>query len=497
MGAALSLVVVLLGCSGEESSSLERVPDPPFVPLAADEPREERSRGPWLILFLLVDALRADHLGAYRPGCELTPNLDRLAEGAFLFENATATSSWTRSSVASMFTSRYPTALGILSRTDTLEPGLPTLASQLALLGGYRTVGISTNGNAGAAIGFAQGFHEFWVPEDRVRYPGDYGMVPAEVVTREALAWIEERTSRRRCFLFLHYTDPHDPYFAHPELHPEPGAGGRWDGSRSALEEMDATPINELTEADRERIRQLYASEVRYVDEWIGRLLTGLFQLGITYEDVAIVMTADHGEGLWDHGQRAHGTDLYQEMIQVPLLIRLPGQEKEEARRIETPVSLIDLAPSLLALCGIDSPREFQGHDLSPLWRGEERGDALEYIYSEMTLGGVDLESMRHGRYKLIRNRDPADRARPSLELYDLETDPAERRNLAGRGLPALERLQAALFKWRRALLADAPERTKQTLESFDEATLESLRGLGYIGEAEYRDALRKKREDR
>ncbi len=495
LGAVLGLG--LTACGEAPPSSLEGVPDPPFVPLAAGGEALVASAGPRWILFLLIDALRRDHVGAFDPTSDRTPSLDRLAKGAFVFENATATSSWTRSSVASMFTSRYPSALGILGRTDTLAPGLPTLASQLALLGGYHTAGISTNGNAGAAIGFSQGFQEFWVPDARVSYPNDYEMVPGEAVTNEALAWLENRSRHERIFLFLHYTDPHDPYFAHPDLVDEPNGEGRWDGSRTDLEEMDRVAAGDLTDADRERIRELYSSEVRYADECIRRLVVGLRTLGVPDEDVLLVVTADHGEGLWDHGQRAHGTDLYQEMIRVPLLIRLPGQTKEASRRIDEPVSLIDLAPTLLALAGIDKPREFQGHDLSPLWKGRERPEALQYIYSEMDQGGVNLESMRLGDHKLIRNRDPQDRSRPARELYDLEKDPGERENLAGRKLPIEEHLQAALFKWRRALLADAPARTAERLETLDAATLESLRSLGYIGESEYREALRKQREGR
>ncbi|MEQ8763772.1 MAG: sulfatase-like hydrolase/transferase [Planctomycetota bacterium] len=487
-------LICLAACGSDSDADPSGVPDPPFVPLAADGPRAETA-GPRLILFLLIDALRADHLGIY--GGQATPSLDRLAGGAYVFENATATSSWTRSSVASLFTSRYPTALGILSRTDSLPPGVPTLASQLAMFGGYRTVGISTNGNAGAGIGFAQGFEEFWVPEERRSYPDGFGMVPAEVVTKEALDWLDQRErGGERVFLFLHYTDPHDPYFEHEGLSPPPTASGRFDGSRSSLEAMDKEPQGSLTEDDKDRIRQLYAGEVHYVDHWIGELMKGLRVRGIPWEEMLLIVTADHGEGLWDHGERAHGTDLYQEMIRVPLFIRLPGMMKEDGRRIEEPVSLVDVAPTLLALCDIDKPRGFQGHDLSPLWRGESRSEAMRYIYSEMDYSGRDLESLRLGKHKLIRNRDLADREHPALELYDLEADPREMKNLAGRKLPIEDHLQAALFKWRRALTADAPEREgEERLELLSPETLESLRRLGYIGQQEYEEALRKQKK--
>ena len=151
--------------------------------------------------------------------------------------------------------------------------------------------------------GFAQGFDTFLAPESEGSYPGDFAVPIAETVTRTALALLDERDLSRPFFLFLHYVDPHDPYLPHPGLLDSVEPSGRFDGSRRRLQEMDRTAPSDLTEADVERIKFLYAGEVKYADAWIGALLAGLRDRGL-HDDTLIVVTADHGEGLWDHAPR-------------------------------------------------------------------------------------------------------------------------------------------------------------------------------------------------
>jgi arylsulfatase A-like enzyme len=446
-------------------------------------------------VLIVIDTLRADHLGAYGSRRNLTPSLDALAVESVVFENSIATSAWTRSSIASMLTSQFPSPLGVLGRKDAIPASVPTLAEVFSRHG-YATFGVTTNGNAGASVGFAQGFDGFVYPELKRSYPGDATMYPAEGVTQTALEWLAKRDPQRPFFLFLHYTDPHDPYLPHEGLLPFPEPRGRYNGSRAQLRQMDhASRRGELLPADRARIRYLYAAEVKYCDIWIGKLIEGLNKLAV-WDDLMLVVTADHGEGLWDHDYRGHGRDLYEEMIRVPLLVRYPGWSRDPAARITEPVSLVDLAPTFLATAGIPAPAEFRGRDLWPLIAGKTRPPELSGIYAELGLDKVHLESVRVDSHKLIRDRErPADDD-SAYQLFDLAADPGEKQDLNAQASASENGLRASLAAWR-AALADQAVIVKQgaPLPELSLADLESMKALGYLDADEYADAIRRRQQ--
>lgn len=439
---------------------------------AADRP----ARRPQLVVMVLVDALRADHLGAYGSSRGLTPNVDRFARRSFVFEHAVAASAWTRSSVASLFTSRYPSSHGVLGRTDGLPPEALTLAEVLAGRG-WETLGITTNGNAGQPFGFTQGFQSFVYPAS-----GRPGKLRAEAVTELALQCVaqrQDRLARQPLFLYLHYLDPHDPYRPHPELTGEPEPPGRYDGERPSLEALDALPPGARTADDEARIRHLYAGEVRYCDLWLGRLFDGLQRLG-ALDDALVVLTADHGEGLWDHGERSHGGSLYQEQLHVPLVVHYPGQQARHARRVAEPVSNVDVAPTVLAAAGLEMPAVFQGRDLDVLTRGRTRPGGLEGVYSELALDHRTSQALRLGHMKLIRRVSVADGTH-TLELFDLRKDPRERDDLARRRPAATAHLASVLERWGDATRASGGNALRVTTEDLPESAREELRALGYI----------------
>jgi len=432
------------------------------------------------VVLILIDALRADHVGAHGSPLGLTPNLDAVAARGVVFENAVAPSSWTRSTMASLMTSRHPSSIGVLGRFDAIAPATITLPEILRSRGGFETLWIYTNGNSGPRFGFAQGFDRMETPDLYGGYPDGFMIYTAEGVTRKALRFIDERSAGRPFFLLLHYVDPHDPYLAHPGLLPTPEPPGRFDGSRSSLTMLDRTPSAELTEADYGRIKHLYAGEVGYCDFWIGELLRGLEERGLR-DGVLLAITSDHGEELWDRGARAHGRSLYQEMIHVPLLLDFPSSFGGLAPRVDQPVSLLDVAPTITAAFGIPQPKEFQGTDLRPLAAGASQSRRAEYVYSEMEIDGLSFEAVRHGDLKLIR-----DRTRPrgieSLELYDLDRDPGERINLVRRRPSEAARLEKALDGIHRELLAEAAPALRVELGGLDPDVIENLRALGYLG---------------
>jgi len=447
---------------------------------AAKEQQNSTPAGsPVGVLLILVDALRADHVGAYGSTLGLTPHIDALAARGVVFANAVAPSSWTRSSVASLLTSRYPSAIGVLGRRDAVAPSNPTLPEALRS-GGLETMWVVTNGNSGPRFGFAQGIDRWETPDIYDGYPDGHMIHTAEGVTRKALRFLDDRSANKPFFLFAHYVDPHDPYLPHPGLLSRPQPAGRFDGSRTRLGILDRTPPGELTEADYDRIKYLYEGEVKYCDFWIGELLRGLQERGLR-EDVLVVITADHGEELWERGARAHGGSLYQELVHVPLILDFPSSHGDLEPRIDQPVSLVDVAPTIVAAFGIAQPEEFRGADLRPLAAGEAQPSRSQYIYSEIDVDGRSFEAVRSGNLKLIRDRTRA-RGVQDLELYDLARDPAERSNLAQQLPLETARLERALDDIHRDLLAEATSSVRVDLAGLDRGSIENLRALGYLG---------------
>lgn len=487
----LTAAVAISACdgAGQPPGPYDEVPDPPFV----EQPEVFDSSLSGVVM-IVVDTLRADHVGAFGSDRGLTPEIDALAERSHVFEHAIAASSWTRPSIASMLTSRFPTSMGLLDKTDSLQESAVTLPEVLRDQAGFQTFAVITNGNIDAQLGFDQGFDHFVWPHLRRHYPDDFAIHVAEGVTQKVLELLDRRDPRRPFFLFALYVDPHDPYLPHPELMPEPEPKGRFNGSRAQLSVLDLLGLR-AEPADYDRIRHLYAGEVRYVDHWIGKLLDGLEERGLT-NDVMITLTSDHGEGLWSHNRRGHGNDLYEESVHVPLVVKYP--RSTQASRISSPVSLVDLAPTVLAAAGAPKPPSFHGFDLSPLTRGESRGAAFNYVYTEMDHRNQNFDAIRYDGWKLIRKKGSAGTSNgPTTQLFDLASDAGEKHNLANdRRAPNRRRLASALDKWHLAVLDEAASRRQVASSELDHGTLENLRGLGYLGDAET-DAVSPETEQR
>lgn len=434
------------------------------------------------VVLVVIDTLRADHVGAHGSDLGLTPELDRLARQGVVFDNAVATSSWTRSSVASMLTSRYAGTIGVLGREDAIPSTLTTLPEALAEAG-YTTLAVSANVNAGEPFGFAQGFTRFETPDMTDGYPDDVLIHTAEGVTRKAIELVDDAAESAPLFLFVHYVDPHDPYLPHPGLLDEAEPAGRFDGSRRDLSAMDRLPTSDVTAEDIERIRFLYRGEVRYCDAWLGRLWSALEERGLG-DDTLLVVTSDHGEGLWDHGVRGHGVDLYEEMIRVPLVVRLPAARLTPGpHRIDTPISLRDLAPTILEVAGVERPESFDGISLLPLLDQRARPRNSDFVFSELDLDRRSFAVVRKGELKLIENRHAAP-GPDATRLFDLSVDPGERRGTEGRTPEEEEQLAATLRAWREDSAQRGSIRQRINADDLTGDTLAGLRALGYLGGA-------------
>ncbi len=425
------------------------------TPEVFDSP-SPRPRRPSVIV-ILIDTLRADHLGCYGYGKETSPNIDAFAGDASLFERAFAQSSWTKPSVASLITGLLPRSHTANRREDALpEPAL-TLAERLGALG-YRTAGFVTNTNVAAEFGFAQGFgtYELLLDEDE-----RLGYARAEVLVDRALAHLEER-GEEPFFLYLHATDPHDPYTFTP--------GGKESvGSTDFMEALEAGEIRSDA-ATREKLLALYDEKIRYTDRELGRLFDALRKRGL-YENSLIVLVSDHGEEFFEHGWWRHGKTLYQEQLHVPFLVKWP-EGAAAGRRLQDVVQHVDLVPTVLDFLGEATEGDLPGRSL---WRLIQSGEAFDSVVSSyLRSDGREVESVVYRDQKLVRTL-VYDREAPPFALFDLASDRAETKNLLETRRPAFDFLDSLL---RRPV--EGPE-LAPVPAAIDEATRRRLEALGYI----------------
>ena len=390
------------------------------------------------IVLVTIDTLRADRLGSYGSTRGLTPSLDAFAREAARFTAAVSQVPLTLPSHATILTGLHPAHHGVRTNDGfRLAPAVPTLAESLKAAG-YRTAafigGYPLRGSSGLSRGFDRYDDDFLAAPDATERSAD-------AVIQSASAWIDAHRAEP-FFTWIHLFDPHSPYTP-----PAPFAAAHRDAP--------------------------YDGEVAYTDAALGRFLDRLRGLHL-FQPAAIVIVADHGESLGDHGERTHGTFLYDATIRVPLLIKLPGRTAAAGRTVDAPVETADLAPTVAALAGAALARS-DGLSLLPLVGGAagdpDRPAYAESYYQNVLLGWSPLRAVRTARWKLIEA--------PRSELYDLERDPQELQNRLGdrtalaaglqRALIALEARGGSPHDARAAAAGDAAER---------------LRSLGYASGA-------------
>jgi arylsulfatase len=389
------------------------------------------------VLLVVVDALRADHLGCYGYARPTSPGLDARARQGVLFESVTSAAPQTVPSVLSLWSSLYPHRHGNqyfrgtrsfrVPKRDVrprVPDGIPLLATELRAAG-YRTGAVVTNPWLATEFGFDRGF-ERYVHLDRNRRARNRRArdhARAGDVNRRALHLLRE-WRRERFFLYLHYMDVHSPYDPPPRARElfDPGLGRYV---------YDNGPAPDLEPEDLARTRALYDAEIRGLDAHLSWLHRRLRLLGLLDRTI-VVFTADHGDEFHEHGGLGHGTTLHRELVRVPLVVWHPSLTP---RRVTAPVASVDLMPTLLDLVGVPVPPERDGVSLARLLRGEATPPRDRILLSE--LGRV--KAVRRGTHKLIRIRRGDDRT----VAYDLARDPQEQHPLDEP--PAWPRLDARL----------------------------------------------------
>jgi len=425
-------------------------------------------KAPPSMVLILVDTLRADRLGL-RPGerCAAPEIRKALAEKGTAFLAVQAASPWTTPSVAAVVTGRYPDEEGIRDLRDPLPPQALTLAERLRAAG-WHTAAVVSNALAGPAYGLDQGYASFHLERYKGPPPGVPGSraprpaFTADKVTDRALDFLQD--AEPPFFLYVHYTDPHEPYLAPPEWR------GRFLRGKKVLDEeyLASSAFAEgppVTPEVLESIEACYDAEVAFADREIARLLARV------PGDAVVVLVGDHGEEFMEHGRFLHGHTLFQELLDVPLVFRGPGIPA--GRKVTAPVSHVDIVPTLLELAGL-SPEgsALSGRSLVPFFRDPGARPAERLLFSVLETKGFRCTAVRKGRWKLHLTS-----TKPSEWLYDLEKDPREQDNLAGKEPEILVNLMEAAD--RRAIGLRAPRAALDPEAA--RRREEELRAIGYV----------------
>ncbi|HEX7186541.1 MAG TPA: sulfatase [Thermoanaerobaculia bacterium] len=430
----------------------------------ACRPAEERR--PDVIVYL-VDTLRADHLGCYGYPRATSPSIDAFAAESILFEDAVAQSAWTRPAVTSLLTGLDPRSHGVQERLDGLPESFDTLP-EILRREGYQTAAFVSSAVITAKFGFDQGFDVF---RQRVKETIEPERPTSEWVNEEALRWLDRRRPDRPFFLFLHTLDPHMPYRP-PEPHRRRLAPDA-DPRAGRLEQVVALRdgLRPASARDRKEIAALYDAEIAGNDAAFGRLVADLRARSL-FDPLLLVFVSDHGEEFFDHGGWEHGATLYQELVHIPLLLKLP-RGAGAGRRIGDTARQVDVLPTVLDVLGGEIPERIQGRSLLPLLQASPRRPVPAFSF--LALDGRRIESAVVGNRKLIHTL-AHDRRPAGVELYDLVADPGERRNLAAADPAAVQGLSWLLE--RRARIGAPPQAPPVSL---DPELEEQLRALGYV----------------
>jgi len=455
----------------------------------------QKAAGPNIIL-CAVDALRADYLPFYDAQAEArTPNLAAFAGDALVFHKAFSQASWTKPSFGTLFTGLYPEAHGATSKTASLSPKVDTLAGLLQQ-GGYYTQGFSNNPNMTRTFGMDRGFTDYvdLKPDPLFRAPASavnlslYGVLrkvymvvegkltggklrvtdfyqPADRVTNTALDWLGSGAVPEGTpfYLYLHYMETHDPFMDHDK----PGVGY----ARARMEHPD--PEKWL-----EPMRHAYISEIEYLDKHLGALFEGLRARGL-YDNTVIVFVADHGEEFFDHKGWWHGQTLYEELLHVPLVLKLP--ESQGGGAVNGDIArLIDVPPTLLSLAGLPKGAAMSGQPLCD-GAGAFLNAGTSWSFAQNDFEGNVQQGIRSKDRALIQSNEDNSRGARPVELYDMQADLRQQKNLAETPeyQGELTQLTEVISQFLRLVFENAPE--PGTTVEVSPQLQQQLEALGYL----------------
>lgn len=418
---------------------------------------------PFNVILISIDTLRADHLGCYNYPKNTTPNIDAFSEDCVLFTKCVAQSSSTLSSHAAMLTSLIPSHHGAsYARSTPLSRRIVTIAEILRKIG-YKTISFNDGGQIAPSFGLDQGFDVY--KSNRERYRKYF----FKTIVNQSVGWLEKKPGKK-FFLFLHTYETHGPYTPkkkHLRLFETEYKGELPDRTSKEVIRAVNNGMIRLTEADMSHIVNTYDAEIRSVDESFKHFLDYL-KANKLYDNSLIIFTSDHGEEFNEHGVVAtHSHTLYNELLLVPLIIKLP-ESKYSSRRIHKTVRSVDILPTVLDILNIDNVYNLDGLSLLPVIKGKNKKNEL-FALSERDM----KDSLRPECWSIIRGRWKF----YDGSLYDLELDPFETINVSDTHMELVALLR------RRALRFMQQNRIHSSSEKvkLDQKNIEQLKALGYI----------------
>lgn len=433
------------------------------------------------IIWLVVDALRPDHLGCYGYERDTSPAIDALATNGLIFTRFFANAPWTRAATASMLSGMLPSKHSVQCDWHKLPDSITSVAESLKKAG-YFTLAVVGNGNASSAFGLNQGFDVFEDTTTRWK-----GLPRAEQVFEVGLDLLQRYRQKKPIFLFLFVVDPHDPYKPKkpydemflPGYKGEVVTSPRWEYNNNYPE-----PVRKKTIA-------LYDGLIRYTDDQISDFMANLKKLGM-FDQTSIFITSDHGEAFGEHGVYKHSYHLYETHIRIPLIVHAPWL-REKARVCTTMFQQLDLYPTFCDLAGVETPPDVQGVSILQVLKNKDKLPVPRYMVSEYNCYGIQRSAIRTPIYKLIYQQ-PADREmfvkhvkltkllpsvsfdRETFLLYHLADDPYERKDIWSshgqkEGTKLLRVLKEEISQGRQA----------EKIKALDPQLVEELRSLGYV----------------
>ncbi len=449
------------------------------------------------IVFITVDTLRRDELSCYNPAIHSTPHIQGLADDSTKFLRHFSSAPWTLPAFASIMTALPPQVHLTAAYGSRLPDQFITLAEYLRA-SGYLTSAFVDNLHLKPESNLTQGFNDY---EYITTYPNQYMAIPMfpenpwsafrdrwrsmANLTDLALHWLSRHDSTR-FFLWVHYLDPHAPYELIHEIPPSERIQSKIGDTFNQINEARDGNLA-LSDDDKHWIRKLYGYELSDVDRNIGRILDDLKRRGL-YDDSLIVFTTDHGEEFWDHGGYEHGHSLYNELIQIPLLIKLPKRNGPSApiQIVENITGSLDLLPTFLEAGGVSyDPASIMGRSIYPLLNTGKvsalNADSPAPVFSSTLLYGANqlaCIASDGNTFKYVRHLKDG-----SEKLFDLDADPSEK--------APVEKDQEAILSRLRGLADRFIEETHERRENLgikrgeqtqlDEGTEAQLKALGYL----------------
>lgn len=428
------------------------------------------------LVLIVLDSVTAGHLRHAEASASYTPTVDRLRKNSLSLPNFTATSSWTKPTVASILTGLMPLVHKVQTPRSILDEQYDLLP-EILKRAGYVSLGVVSHTFLNEKSGYSQGFDKYYQVNNR---GNTHRAVTSTLIADRAINWLEQVQGNKPFFMFLHFFDPHFNFIDHQEFN----LADQYADKSQITSRMSMNAImrraKSFSSDDLKYIKLMHAEEIALVDQQIGRVVNMLEKLG-QLKDTIIVFTADHGEEFLERGHIGHTRTLYQELVNVPFFVYDP--ELKQALTDREPRSQIDILPTVLDLLQLPTPAELPGVSFAGLLRGVKHVPVVP-VLSEVAYRdnkGVmwfNKIAVRDGDWKFV-----LDRSSHAKELFDLSKDPGEKANLAANSPDQVNKYMQLLEVYANSVSRLKGEQDKKPEKSldYDKEELEQLKTLGYL----------------